>query len=482
MVAFGLLSIVGLLALVACRSSGPAPDLGALYDRAARHHDEHRNPVILIPGALGTRLIDPLTGQVVWGAFGGTQAATPAKPHGARLAALPMRQGATLSELRDGVVADGVLESMRIKLAGLPFQLKAYLQILTTLGVGGYHDGTVDYGDVDYGDEHFTCFQFPYDWRRDVAENARLLHEYILEKRAFVLDQSRRRFGRADPNFKFDLVAHSLGGVVSRYMLRYGSADLPADGSLPPLTWEGSSHVERAILIGTPNAGSLDGLRYLVDGRKFGPFTPTYPPALLGTYPSLYQLLPRARHGALVEAGAPDQVLDLLDPELWQTLGWGLAAPDQEPVLQVLLPAVASAADRRRIALEHQVKNLRRARQLHAALDRPARRPEGLKLYLVAGDAAPTGAVAAVDRATGKLTVTAHGPGDGTVLRSSALMDERLGQTWTPKLRTPIDWTQVTFLFSDHLGMTRDPAFTDNLLYLLLEQPAGPWSAGPDAL
>ena len=50
-------------------------------------------------------------------------------------------------------------------------------------------------------------------------------------------------------------------------------------------------------------------------------------------------------------------------------------------------------------------------------------------------------------------------------------MDERLGQTWTPTLRSPIDWTHVTFLFANHLGITRDPVFTDNLLYLLLEAP-----------
>ncbi len=60
-------------------------------------------------------------------------------------------------------------------------------------------------------------------------------------------------------------------------------------------------------------------------------------------------------------------------------------------------------------------------------------------------------------------------------------MDERVGRSWSPKLRTPIDWSQVSFLFSDHLGMTHDPGFTDNLLYLLLEQPAGPWSAGSDS-
>ena len=77
------------------------------------------------------------------------------------------------------------------------------------------------------------------------------------------------------------------------------------------------------------------------------------------------------------------------------------------------------------------------------------------------------------------MEVAAQAPGDGTVLRSSALMDERLGGEWAPHLATPIDWEHVTFLFSNHLGMTRDPVFTDNVLYLLLEAPSGPIPAEP---
>ena len=69
----------------------------------------------------------------------------------------------------------------------------------------------------------------------------------------------------------------------------------------------------------------------------------------------------------------------------------------------------------------------------------------------------------------GKLEVIERAPGDGSVLRSSALMDERVAGDWTATLVTPIDWTYVTFLFTDHLGLTKDPAFTDNVLFLLLE-------------
>ena len=42
------------------------------------------------------------------------------------------------------------------------------LQLLGVLGVGGYRDMDLGLaGAIDYGTDHFTCFQFDYDWRRD---------------------------------------------------------------------------------------------------------------------------------------------------------------------------------------------------------------------------------------------------------------------------------------------------------------------------
>ena len=44
------------------------------------------------------------------------------------------------------------------------------------------------------------------------------------------------------------------------------------------------------------------------------------------------------------------------------------------------------------------------------------------------------------------------------------------GRVWTPGLQSPIEWSRVYFLFTDHLGLTKDVHFADNILYLLLEQ------------
>lgn len=460
-----------ILLLVACSHKLRAPDLSGLYNRAARYHDQTRNPVILIPGILGSKLIESGTGRVVWGEFAGNYA-NPTKPEGARLFSIPMKMGAPLKELRDSVVSIGTLDRVRVKLLGLPLNINAYFQILDALGIGGYRDESGVLGQIDYGKEHFTCFQFDYDWRLDNVENARRLHQFILRKRAYVQSEYAKRFGVENYDVKFDIVAHSMGGLIARYYLRYGDADLPEDGGTPTVTWAGTRYVDKVVLVAPPNAGSAEALLQLVRGRKIGPLLPKYEPAVLGTLPSLYELLPRDRHHPLVDAANPRRPISgLYDPDLWIRFGWGLASRNQDKVLQMLLPNVSGAKERRAIALDHLRKCLSRAEQFEAALDVPADPPPNISISLIAGDATPTPRVIAVNKSDGSVEVVEDGPGDGEVLRTSALMDERATGVWLPRVNSPIHWKNVLFLFSDHLELTRDPVFTDNILYLLLEQP-----------
>ena len=454
-----------------------APDLALVYDASAQYHGIDRNPIIAVPGILGSMLVDEETGRTVWGAFE-PASIDPGDPDGARTFALPMNPDKPLDQSHDRVVSTGVLEQVRIRMLGIPLQVQAYAGVLQTLGAGGYRDKSLGLGgQVDYGSDHYTCFQFGYDWRRDNVESAQRLHEFILQKRQEVKDGHAEHLGLdlALEDVKFDIAAHSMGGLVVRYFLMYGDQPLPEDGSLPELTWAGAKLVDRVIYVGTPNAGSAQTLVQLVEGKKMAPLLPFYPPALLGTFPSTYQLLPRVRHGAVLWDGDADKPVErLMDAGLWDELGWGLASPDQAKVLHVLLPHVDDAAERHRIAIAYLERVLKRAEAFHRALDRPAQnRPANLDQFLVAGDADGTVSHLTVSSRDGVVAVLDEGPGDGTVLRSSALMDERVGgaQAWTPWLQSPLEFESVLFLPDDHLGLTKNPVFRDNVLYWLLEEP-----------
>lgn len=460
-----LLRLAPLVLLSACQSHANLPDLGLLYDTAAMAHGVERNPVIVIPGLLGSTLKQSGTERTVWGAFVGNYA-NPNKPDGARLVALPMEPGVPLIELADDVYASGALESLELRFFGLPIGVAAYVNILRVLGVGGYLDKDLA---VDYGDEHFTCFQFAYDWRRDIPENAARLHEYMLEQKAYVEEEYRVRYG-VEKEVRFDVVAHSMGGLLVRYLLRYGDQGLPEDGGSPRLDWSGAELIQRAVLVAPPNAGSAQAFWEMLHGNKIGAFLPRYSAALLGTMPAAYQLLPRPRHAAYRKLNG-EPIANALEPELWARMQWGLADPDQDSVLRNLLPDVETREERLAIALDHQSKCLERAEQLFRALDVPAKPPEGTELILVAGDSHETRYAMKVDLANGDVRVAGGGPGDGTVLRSSALMDERVGSDWQPVLKSPISWDRVFFFFDSHLGLTMNPGFMDNLLYLLLEEP-----------
>ena len=181
--------------IVACSPPQRHPNLAILYNDLAQHEDSNRNPIIVIPGLMGSRLIEGKSGKVVWGAFGLGQV-NPNTAEGARLIALPMQPQTALRAAQDSVLPDGALDRYVVNFIGFPVELNAYYNILSALGVGGYRDqGLSQAGVIDYGDLHFTCFQFDYDWRRDIVENAQALDRFIQEKTDYVKTEIKRRYG-----------------------------------------------------------------------------------------------------------------------------------------------------------------------------------------------------------------------------------------------------------------------------------------------
>lgn len=485
-------SIALCLLLSSCASPRSSlPRIAELYSEAAKSHT--RNPVIVIHGLLGARLEERSSKRTVWGAFT-SEGIDPNSPEGVRALGLPLRApGSALDYDPDieEVYPAGPLEALKLDLlvSGLSVSVEVYANIIRTLGAGGYTDNVVlDPFSPAYSEDHFTCFTFFYDWRRDNVENAIRLGHFIDEKRVEIGRAARKKIvnlrATGDPadleeasdleawlarGYRFDIVAHSMGGLVSRYFLRYGANDLPSDGSVPPVTWAGAVEVDRLIMVGTPNLGAMESLNNLVNGFSPSVILPTFHQTLIATMASIYQLMPRARHG-LVEGSD----VDLFDVEVWDRNGWGLLDPDGAQIREWLLPDVAPA-ERRAVAKQYLSWCLARAAQFHAALDQRPTTPCRARVYLFAADTEDTITRTRVVERDGRLVPTfddadLYGPGDVTVPRYSAVADERAGRMKPMWLDTSIPWTNVTFLADDHIGLTSNPHFSNNTLFVLLEQ------------
>jgi pimeloyl-ACP methyl ester carboxylesterase len=204
--------------------------------------------VIIVPGIMGSQLgvprPAPLPPDILW--------LDPVDIEAGRLRLLKPAQG-------DGVVALGVV-------------LYTYLRLKLHLQAAG-----------------FNCAFHDYDWRLGVD----------------VLGQSLAARLRLEPAKQVMLVAHSMGGLVSR----------------AALAMEGTDCVQRVVLLGTPNFGSFASVQALRGTyavvRKIARLNQEQSAEWLAekvfnSFPSLYHLLP-----------APDRNagVDLFDPGEWPKSG-----------------------------------------------------------------------------------------------------------------------------------------------------------------
>lgn len=219
------------------------PNLPRIYTAADVPRQTGKRPIIVIPGILGSQFVNRRTGEVVWPGLRRSKNDPLALPIGA----------ATLADNRDELAATEIVTSAQLN-RFLP-EIGVYNSLLHTLeDYGGYKHGDFNHPAAD-GDRD-TFYIFAYDWRRDNVESAQLL----IQK----LERLKATLNR--PDLRFDVIAHSMGGLVARYAAMYGERDVLSVSGEPRPNWAGARHFARLMLFGTPNLGSMDALSALLLG------------------------------------------------------------------------------------------------------------------------------------------------------------------------------------------------------------------------
>ena len=321
-----------------------------------------RAPVIIIPGLTGSDLYNNRTGEEVW------FRARRAKDDDIRL---PM--SANLGRNRDDLVTRDIIRSVRF-LKVLP-ESEIYERLIAALETrGGYHEAK--WSTSARRDAADSFYVFPYDWRRDNVENARLLIRRI--------EALKRRLGK--PNLKFNIIAHSMGGLVARYAAMYGDADIPASGAKP--SWAGARHMNKVFLLGTPNEGSVMALNGLLNGFSFIggglnlPFIQNITRFDVFTLPSIFQLLPHEGTLYAYDEHLKPMVIDVFDPSVWEKYGWSIWLDDG-------FKKKFSAAEQQNARAYFEAV-LARARAFQKALDVNGTAPTGVGFYLIGANCKET--------------------------------------------------------------------------------------------
>jgi pimeloyl-ACP methyl ester carboxylesterase len=438
------------------------PDFAALYDFEVDTTNpglmaEIQPPVVVIPGIVSSTLVDE-NGDEVW--FG------------------PWHQSLF------GSYEDIGLDIDPATLNPLPSTIKAGRLPETIMGFdfyGSLFEVLQDYGHykpTELGTP-FTVnerryYKFAYDWRYDTVDTVAKLDAFI--------EQIREDYN--DPNLEVDLVAHSMGGLVARYYMRYGTADVLDDNDFP-VTQAGAAKVRRLIQLGAPNLGSVVAVHQMLDGYKvvFG----TVPVEVMVTMPSVYQLMPHPLTVWLIDVNGDKVKQDLFDASNWQRLEWGIYNPEVVERIYSQYPTEAEGAARVELLQDYFGKHIERARRFVWSLTVPV--PDvSYSIVAFGGNCSATPARIVFEETDGlpmarlspdDIENPVKGvnydrlmlePGDGRVTKPSVLARDFLDPSIARHEYSFIPLDQAFFLCHNHGQLTGNVNFQDNLLNALLER------------
>ncbi len=448
-----------------CISARRSPNLEHIFAEARTRTG--KRPVMVIPGIVGSELVISRTGEKVWpSAFRTAEDGLPMTPD--------------LSANRDDLVPGKIIETVR--LARILPEVYVYRDLLEALRhFAGYREG--DWNNPGLDGDKDTFYVFAYDWRKDNVVNA-------LE---FVRRIQRLKDQLHRPDLKFNVIAHSMGGLIARYAAMYGDEDLPSgDGEIQP-TWAGAEHISKIVMIGVPNEGSADAFATLIDGysiteglRRRVPLLNKLTAEDAVRSPSVFQLLPHAGVVKFLDENLKPISIDLYNPEVWKTYGW---TPIYSPEFRRRYTnhSANPEADTVNILDEYLAVTLTRTRRFHQALDAGVSANQPVTLLAIGGDCEETLNAPIILRdakhnrwttlirprefrnssgvkvSKRQVTEAMYAPGDGRVTRKSLLGENVASVGGQPTVvRLPL--TYAVFGCDLHGHLQRNKTLQDNAL------------------
>ncbi|HNX81584.1 MAG TPA: hypothetical protein PKL77_05500 [Candidatus Omnitrophota bacterium] len=412
-----------------------------------------KHPVIFVPGMMGSVLTDVKTGRTVWGAVGGVAV---------DVLALPI-DSVTLFLNRDDLVPTRTMA----KFSWVPgiVEKKVYEDIYRiAVEAGGF-------------EKDVSVFALSYDWRRDLVEAVQQLDALI--------QVIKEKTG--NPDIKINLVCHSSGGLIARYYIKYGNSDVLNEDVLPPPTYAGAHNINKVIMLGVPNTGSMESFQKLHEGLWL-PTIVRIRPHVAFTMPSLYELMPFDGQPGFVDAAGVFQNLDLYDADTWLRYGWSIFHPLYTSKLRQSLRSEYGKVKGQQMFDEKMNKErrflemvLQRAKRFHEALWNGDLTEEKRRInYILLGsDCQPTLKRAELIKRSwgwetlfksGKPLVSdkLYGFGDRSVTKDSLIGLRYIdyGLTTQKIFRFPASYSG--FVCENHMELVSSPTYMDNLLNLLL--------------
>jgi pimeloyl-ACP methyl ester carboxylesterase len=125
---------------------------------------------------------------------------------------------------------------------------------------------------------------------------------------------------RGQGKYPVAIVAHSMGGLIAGYYLRYGVQVLEN----PVENWEGATKVDAVVMAGVPFLGAMTTFRNMQYGVRVGLSRSLLEQKAVASFPASYYLLPVSNTDVLLTSSGGSLHGRIRDGSNWKEYGWGL--------------------------------------------------------------------------------------------------------------------------------------------------------------